>query len=290
MLFEDVNQLLNPDYLPMETGFCRLPNGQMYVAVLTRMPGCKGKWVDWWFKTRFTDNALDKSSVRCDLKIKSNSYSISTKNQLKFSLFERLNNSNFVFEDPNTYFDTSMFKAANISTVICGKLIMPDGIASERVIYLVRDTNDGCEMRSRFWLYNANEENALKVMQYCLSEMNVLADILKMHIEELRKTDGKGVMCKYCHSSDLIKNGLHNNSQYWRCKSCGRSFVNNMAYPKMKYPFDVITSAVKDLYDGKPLSVIRSNIEKEIGIMPSYSTIYRWEKALKKLVKTKIQN
>ena len=49
MLMEEVHQLLDPGYLPIETGYYRLPNGQMHIAALTRMPGCKGKMVDWWF-------------------------------------------------------------------------------------------------------------------------------------------------------------------------------------------------------------------------------------------------
>ena len=49
MNIEDVNQLLEPGYLPMETGFTRLPNNDVYIAVLTRMPRCKGKMIDWWF-------------------------------------------------------------------------------------------------------------------------------------------------------------------------------------------------------------------------------------------------
>ena len=49
MLFEEANQLLETGYMPLETGYYLLSNGQMHVAVLTRMPGCKGKMVDWWF-------------------------------------------------------------------------------------------------------------------------------------------------------------------------------------------------------------------------------------------------
>ena len=46
MLIEEVNQLLDPGYQSMETGYFRLENGDMHVRVLTRMPGCKGKMVD----------------------------------------------------------------------------------------------------------------------------------------------------------------------------------------------------------------------------------------------------
>jgi hypothetical protein len=35
----EANLLLEPGYLPLENGFTRLDNGQVFVAVLTRMPG-----------------------------------------------------------------------------------------------------------------------------------------------------------------------------------------------------------------------------------------------------------
>lgn len=43
MLFEDVNQLSESGYSPFETGYKRLPNGDMYIAVLTRMRRCEAK-------------------------------------------------------------------------------------------------------------------------------------------------------------------------------------------------------------------------------------------------------
>jgi len=290
MLLEEVNQLLKPGYLPMETGYCRLPNGQMYVAALTRMEGCKGKWVDWWFKSHFVNTETPKAqhpkthlSDHHDVKREPEQY-IGIRNHLKFLFFERLNKSCFVIDDPAKFFNTSLFSKARVSAAICGEIVLPDKTPGERVIYLVRDTDDGCEMRSRFWIYNGTEEIAAKRMEHCLADMNVLADFLKIHIEQSQKTVNKSnVMCKFCHSSELIKNGVRKNTQYWRCKNCGHSFVNNLALPRMKYPFDVITSAVNDHHDGKPLNDIRRNIEREFGILPSYSTLYRWEKRLTEL-------
>ena len=49
MLIEDANLLLEPGYLHTETGYFRLSNGHMHIAVLIRMPGAKGKMVNWWF-------------------------------------------------------------------------------------------------------------------------------------------------------------------------------------------------------------------------------------------------
>ena len=45
----EANQLLESGYLPLETGFTRLDNGQVFVGALTRMPGVTGKMIDWWF-------------------------------------------------------------------------------------------------------------------------------------------------------------------------------------------------------------------------------------------------
>jgi hypothetical protein len=43
------NDLLNPGYLPFESGYRDLADGKRLVAALTRMPGCRAKMVHWWF-------------------------------------------------------------------------------------------------------------------------------------------------------------------------------------------------------------------------------------------------
>ena len=42
-------QMLRPGYLPVETGWTLFPNGVMGVAVLTHMPGVRADMWDWWF-------------------------------------------------------------------------------------------------------------------------------------------------------------------------------------------------------------------------------------------------
>lgn len=46
---DDLDRLLDPAPLPVETGWCRLPDGVGYVAVRTPMPGVDAGLVDWWF-------------------------------------------------------------------------------------------------------------------------------------------------------------------------------------------------------------------------------------------------
>lgn len=45
----ELDRLLDPAPLPVETGHCFLPEGVGYVAVRTEMPGVSAEMVDWWF-------------------------------------------------------------------------------------------------------------------------------------------------------------------------------------------------------------------------------------------------
>ncbi|HEY6781245.1 MAG TPA: hypothetical protein VI111_09830 [Thermoleophilaceae bacterium] len=49
LAWADVDRLLDPSPLTVETGWCWLPDGVGYVAVRTAMPGVSGELVDWWF-------------------------------------------------------------------------------------------------------------------------------------------------------------------------------------------------------------------------------------------------
>lgn len=46
---DELDRLLDPAPLKVETGWCRLPDGVGYVAVRTPMPGNAAEMWDWWF-------------------------------------------------------------------------------------------------------------------------------------------------------------------------------------------------------------------------------------------------
>ena len=52
----EANQLLEPGYLPLESGYTRLSNGQIFVATLTEMAGVSGKMIDWWFGWHYMES------------------------------------------------------------------------------------------------------------------------------------------------------------------------------------------------------------------------------------------
>ena len=45
----NTSDLLEPGYLPVETGMALSPDGELSVAVLTRFPGATPAMIDWWF-------------------------------------------------------------------------------------------------------------------------------------------------------------------------------------------------------------------------------------------------
>ena len=52
MEFDEVEALLSPTPLPLETGYERLASGALHVAVRTDMRGCSGEMFEWWFRWR----------------------------------------------------------------------------------------------------------------------------------------------------------------------------------------------------------------------------------------------
>jgi len=190
LLIEEVNQLLEPGYLPMETGYCRLPNGQMYVAVLTRMPKSKGKMVEWFFSTYLKDTETYKEwDPKAHLYFKWDEkwrpgHHIGASHYGEELLAGTVLKFTVKFDDPAKFFDTSRFKKANIGGVICAEGFLPDGTPDGRVIHLARDTEYGCEIRSRFWIYKGTEEIGRGHMEHCISEMGYLADFLPIRYAE----------------------------------------------------------------------------------------------------------
>lgn len=183
MLLEEVNQLVEPGYQAIETGYFRLPNGDMHVRALTRMPGCKGKMVDWWFGHMETADDYRMWEPGAHLSHEwdehwSPGHYIGASHLVEERMGPNVLKVRIRFHDPAEYFDTSKFAAGNIGAVICGNASRPDGTPDGRVIHVLRDTDYGCEMRSRFWLYDVPDIAGQGVMAHCLTEMGNMADFL----------------------------------------------------------------------------------------------------------------
>jgi transposase-like protein len=287
MLFEEeLSYLLKPGYMPMESGYYRLPNGQMYVAALTPMPGCKGQWVDWWFGTYLKNTETFKQWEPGTLCFKWDEawrpgHYLGASTYVETSIGNRINKQIRKYEDPAKFFDISKFDEARVEAMVCGENFTEEGCQDGRVVHMVRYTDYGCEMRSRFWINNGSEETARQYLETTLKGMPKLAESLKIWLKNSSESgnDG-GIVCKYCHSDKIVRNGFCKNSQYWLCKNCGRCFIHNQCLPKMRYPAHIVASAVQSYFDGCSLGHVCSDIEKNTNILPSTSTVYGWVKKL----------
>lgn len=194
--FEAVDQLLSPGYLPLETGYTRLKSGQLFVATLTQLPGVKADMIDWWFGWHSMETQRYKLwHPRAHLAVRSekmNGDDPELSDREKY-----LDNPNYVSEymgpeasdiiitfcQPSQFFDADRFRESNTGTAICGNIGYQNLPARfGRLIHLIRETAEGCEMRSRFWLGNIGSESALvkRLLRRTIGSSTALKRILPM--------------------------------------------------------------------------------------------------------------
>ena len=162
MELRDANALLEPGHLTMESGYTRLFDGQLHVANWTTMPGCTGRMVDWWFGYLETTEQYKwwhpKDHVWCEWvgERGTGSYVGGTHNVHEY-IGGELQKLRINFRDPSAYLDASRFEQAGITAAVCARVgLLEAPVWAGHLIHLCRDTDYGCEMRSRFWLGDAD--------------------------------------------------------------------------------------------------------------------------------------
>jgi len=166
---EDRNKLFAPGYFDAETGYCVLEDGTGYVANLTQMPGVTTEMFDWWFawhglgELRYSIwhpyahygavscNLAQGRSTRLSLKEKYWGTTHLICEDLGFGADELY----ACFMRPGYMgFDESLIGTKACSTIVTSNSGMrTDPMASaETMCHFVRETEDGIELRSRFWL------------------------------------------------------------------------------------------------------------------------------------------
>jgi len=165
LLFENINDLLNPGYLPLEDGYCRMPDGSFFVAVRTEFLDVTKEMLDWWFWWHSQEPLRYRIWYpECHFDISVEGAQETSRNKPQYS-----HTTHFPVEDvglgkeklsihflpPDEFgFDISRFEEANIATVICGVV----GSVTHHIkqhtsmCHLVRKLSTGLEMRSRFWV------------------------------------------------------------------------------------------------------------------------------------------
>jgi len=176
---ERINDLLNPGYHEVESGWCVLPNGAGYIANHTIMPGVTVDMVDWWMAW----HCLEPMRYRIWYPPAHFDVSISEKDRAKVmdpkrSLAQKIHGvTHFVIEDTggggaekiaigfippaDVGFDMSRFKMPNVGTISAANgvsllLNPPPGAPNFKspafMIHFIREIPGGIEYRSRFWM------------------------------------------------------------------------------------------------------------------------------------------
>lgn len=92
------------------------------------------------------------------------------------------------------------------------------------------------------------------------------------------------MICKYCGSENVVKNGHVKGKQFYLCKSCSHKFVEPKAYPKMRVKGRVIATAIDLYFEGLSVRKVQTQIGKIFDVKVSQVAIWKWVKKYSKVV------
>lgn len=85
--------------------------------------------------------------------------------------------------------------------------------------------------------------------------------------------------CPSCKSEEIVKHGIRHNQygdiQQFLCKPCGRTFVINLGFEKMKATPQIISSAMQLYFTGESLRNVQKFLRLQ-GVNVSHVAVYKW--------------
>jgi len=95
--------------------------------------------------------------------------------------------------------------------------------------------------------------------------------------------------CRFCGSGNFSKEGHRKNKGYelqrYRCRDCGKWFIINYGFEKMRYDPNAITACIDLYFKGVSFRNIADHLKQFFGRKPSCSTIHDWLKRYTRLAK-----
>ncbi|MFM2267571.1 MAG: hypothetical protein RL757_1012 [Bacteroidota bacterium] len=206
---KDIAQLQKEGYLAVENGYTLEKDGSIQVAVLTEMPNVKPLMWHWWFGWHGSEANRYKiwhpkahKDARWKDNLKTESY-IGRTSQIEEYIGTSLEKANIQFIEPTALgFDSRIVENKNQQVFICARLGYRDyPIDFGWLVHHVRETSNGAEMRSRFFVGGKHiqirgeksrfilggvskilqqviklpEQRAIDLLTHCAEEMNHLA-------------------------------------------------------------------------------------------------------------------
>ena len=86
--------------------------------------------------------------------------------------------------------------------------------------------------------------------------------------------------CPYCEASLIVRHGLRHMKngitiQRYTCKACGKRFVRNLGFERLKATPQIVTSALQLYFTGESLRNTKKFLKLQ-GVEVSHQTIYNW--------------
>jgi hypothetical protein len=163
---DDADLLVEPGYLPLENGTTRLASGEIFVAVLTKMPGVTGAMFEWWMGWHYMEHQRYKlwhprahiANGTAEMRGDDPGLSDREKYMTTHYVTEYVGNSRqeitISFSDPGECFSrTADFADNGITATVYAKVgLQRAPVTIGRLVHQIREVEGGSEMRSRFWL------------------------------------------------------------------------------------------------------------------------------------------
>jgi phloretin hydrolase len=158
----ELDRLLDPAPLPVETGWCTLADGVGYVAVRTPMPGVSGEMIDWWFDWHPRDplryriwhpDAHEGNSVEAPAKPRAKYHWGAVHHPVE-DVGTGTVHARIAFQPPTAIgFSTDALDDPAVATIACGEV----GDDRRRVRHSIMahvflEDGEGVALRSHFWL------------------------------------------------------------------------------------------------------------------------------------------
>jgi 2,4-diacetylphloroglucinol hydrolase len=165
---EDADKLLDRGYHSVENGYCELPDGGAYVTSRVPLPGVTGEMYSWWFwwhaveSERYTlwypYNHVEVKPQAPDVLtrpgLSDEQRYVGTTHHVDEYIGPDFLRVAIRFLDPSELgLDTRRFAEAGIVGHACARVgVLGTGVESVTMIHLARETDDGIEQRSRYWI------------------------------------------------------------------------------------------------------------------------------------------
>lgn len=84
------------------------------------------------------------------------------------------------------------------------------------------------------------------------------------------------MLCKNCDSQKTIKYGKANGKQRYKCKDCGKIFIDNDNFTRMRTQKHIISVAMDLYFEGMSVRKIQRQIAYIFKVKVSQVSIYKW--------------